>query len=43
VPIGGATGQMLTKVNATDFNTQWVKPFLPPAGAMTYAMLEGTY
>jgi hypothetical protein len=43
VPTGGATGQMLTKIDATNYNTQWQKPFLPPTGAMTYAMLEGTY
>lgn len=26
VPTGGATGQVLAKVNATDFNTAWVTP-----------------
>jgi hypothetical protein len=26
VPVGGATGQSLRKVNGTDFNTQWVTP-----------------
>ena len=26
VPIGGTTGQVLAKVNATDYNTQWVSP-----------------
>lgn len=26
VPIGGTTGQVLSKVNATDYNTQWVSP-----------------
>ncbi|OGS77099.1 MAG: hypothetical protein A3G95_03280 [Flavobacteria bacterium RIFCSPLOWO2_12_FULL_31_7] len=26
VPTGGTTGQVLAKVNATDFNTQWVTP-----------------
>jgi hypothetical protein len=34
---------VLSKTSATDFATTWTKPFLPPAGAMTYAMLEGTY
>jgi len=24
VPVGGATGQVLAKINATDFNTQWI-------------------
>lgn len=26
VPTGGTTGQVLSKINATDFNTQWVSP-----------------
>jgi hypothetical protein len=26
VPAGGTTGQVLAKINATDFNTQWVTP-----------------
>ena len=26
VPTGGTTGQVLAKINATDFNTQWVTP-----------------
>jgi hypothetical protein len=26
VPVGGATGQVLAKVNGTDYNTQWVTP-----------------
>lgn len=26
VPVGGTTGQVLAKVDATDFNTQWVAP-----------------
>ena len=26
VPTGGATGQVLSKINATDYNTQWVTP-----------------
>lgn len=26
VPTGGTTGQVLAKVNATDYNTQWVTP-----------------
>lgn len=26
VPTGGTTGQVLSKVNATDYNTQWVTP-----------------
>jgi hypothetical protein len=26
VPTGGTTGQILAKVNATDYNTQWVTP-----------------
>ena len=26
VPVGGATGQVLAKVNSTDYNTAWIKP-----------------
>ena len=26
VPVGGTTGQVLAKVNGTDYNTQWVTP-----------------
>ena len=26
VPTGGTTGQVLSKINATDYNTQWVTP-----------------
>lgn len=26
VPIGGTTGQVLSKIDATDFNTEWVNP-----------------
>ena len=26
VPIGGTTGQILAKIDATDYNTQWVSP-----------------
>lgn len=32
VPVGGATGQVLSKVDATDYNTQWTGPYLPTAG-----------
>jgi len=30
VPVGGTSGQVLTKVNATDFNTQWAAVTIPP-------------
>jgi hypothetical protein len=33
VPVGGATGQVLTKINATDFNTQWAAVTVPTAQA----------
>ena len=33
VPTGGTTGQVLAKVNATDFNTQWVTPSAGGSGA----------
>lgn len=26
VPVGGTTGQVLSKINATDYNTQWITP-----------------
>jgi len=26
VPVGGTTGQVLSKINTTDYNTQWVTP-----------------
>jgi len=26
VPVGGTTGQVLAKINSTDYNTQWVDP-----------------
>ena len=30
VAAGGTTGQVLTKVNATDYNTNWQTPVVPP-------------
>ncbi|MCK6608047.1 MAG: collagen-like protein [Flavobacterium sp.] len=33
VPTGGTTGQVLAKVNGTDFNTQWVTPSAGGGGA----------
>ncbi len=33
VPTGGTTGQVLAKVDATDFNTQWVTPSSGGSGA----------
>jgi len=32
VPVGGTTGQVLAKINATDYNTQWTTP---AAGTVT--------
>jgi len=26
VPVGGTTGQVLSKINSTDYNTQWITP-----------------
>ena len=37
VPTGGTTGQVLAKVNATDYNTQWVTP---SAGGSAYPNVE---
>ena len=33
VPVGGTTGQVLAKVNGTDFNTAWVTPSAGGSGA----------
>ncbi len=33
VPTGGTTGQVLSKINATDFNTQWTTPSAGGSGA----------
>ncbi|MCU4189664.1 hypothetical protein M9Q43_10875, partial [Flavobacterium sp. HXWNR29] len=33
VPAGGTTGQVLAKVNGTDYNTQWVTPSAGGSGA----------
>jgi len=38
VPVGGTTGQVLTKINATDYNTNWQTPSVP-AGSITTPML----
>ena len=40
VPTGGTTGQVLSKINATDFNTQWVTPSGGGAGSATQAVLS---
>lgn len=33
VPVGGTTGQALTKINGTDFNTQWTDITTTPPGS----------
>ena len=40
VPIGGTTGQILAKIDATDYNTQWVTP--ETGGASDWGDLGGT-
>lgn len=35
VPVGGTTGQVLSKINGTDFNTQWVTPVSTDAWKLT--------
>ena len=37
VPTGGTTGQILAKINGTDFNTQWVTP---STGGSSYPNIE---
>jgi hypothetical protein len=32
VPTGGTTAQVLSKIDATDYNTQWVTPSVTPTG-----------
>lgn len=34
LPTGGTTGQVLAKVNATDYNTQWVTPIAGGSGTL---------
>ncbi|HOO68281.1 MAG TPA: hypothetical protein PLC53_02840, partial [Bacilli bacterium] len=29
IPIGGTTGQVIEKIDSTNFNTQWATPILP--------------
>ena len=40
VPIGGTTGQILAKIDATNYNTQWVNP--ASGGASDWGDLGGT-
>jgi hypothetical protein len=35
VPTGGTTGQVLSKINATDYNTQWITPNAGTVTAVT--------
>ena len=44
IPIGGTTGQVLEKINSTNFNTQWATPILPNGTkiAMLYISQTGT-
>jgi hypothetical protein len=37
VPVGGTTGQVLTKINATDYNTNWQTP---AAGGLTLPLTQ---
>lgn len=38
VPVGGTAGQALTKIDGTNYNTQWTGPYLP----LTGGTLSGT-
>ena len=44
IPIGGTTGQVIEKINSTNFNTQWATPILPNGTkiAMLYISQTGT-
>jgi hypothetical protein len=39
VPTGGTAGQMLTKIDSTNYNTQWVTPPSVPVGGTTGQVL----
>jgi hypothetical protein len=41
IPTGGATGTVLTKVNATDYNTTWSVPFSKTTADTLYLPLTG--
>lgn len=41
VAVGGTTGQVLTKINATDYNTNWTTPFGQAAADALYLPLAG--
>lgn len=36
VPVGGTTGQVLAKVDGTDYNTQWIDPPVEPVEQAAY-------
>ena len=44
IPIGGTTGQVIEKINSTNFNIQWATPMLPNGTkiAMLYISQTGT-
>lgn len=44
IPIGGTTGQVIEKINSTNFNIQWATPILPNGTkiAMLYISQTGT-
>ena len=42
VPTGGTTGQVLSKVNATDYNTQWVTPSSGGGSGTVTSVASGT-
>lgn len=42
VPTGGTTGQVLSKVDATDYNTQWVTPSSGGSGGAGSMVFYGT-
>lgn len=42
IPIGGTTGQVLSKINATDYNTQWVSAGAGTVTSVTSATSDAT-
>ena len=42
IPIGGTTGQVIEKINSTNFNTQWATPILPNGAKIAMLYISQT-